>query len=95
MLKLKIDGRGNILDYEMSFQLHGEPFTISPEIFAKWLECNYNGMLNAPSTFTLNTLWIDLGDGEVYLSHTLKLTELGNSVYKVLHHIISYTLNTR
>lgn len=66
---------------------------MSPETLVVWLECDCEGILNAPSTFSSVGAWTDLGDRGQYDSHASKSTKLNSCVLRMLHQIISFTLN--
>lgn len=80
-LKLRIDAKGNILDYTMNFRLHCKPHSVIPEKFAKWLDCDCEGMLNALLTFIKTGAWVDLGGRETYHSQTFKSIKMKNPIY--------------
>lgn len=44
----------------MSFRLHGEDGTVIPKMFAKWLECDCEIMLNNLVNFNQSNTWNEL-----------------------------------
>lgn len=65
------------------------------KLLAEGLDCNCEGILNAPSEFRSNRAWIDLSGHKEYDSRTSKSSKMGSPIMKMLHRIISYTLNAR
>lgn len=75
-LRMKTDGRDNILDYIIEFKLHGQNFKLTPEQLVEWLKCDCEGILNTLAFFTSGGTWIDLGGHEMYDPHGSKFTKL-------------------
>lgn len=59
------------------------------------MDYDCEGILNAPSTFTSVGAQVDLGEQELYNPHTSKWTKLTSLVLRMLHQIISFTLNAQ
>lgn len=93
-LRIKTDARNNIQGYTIEFRLHDRKCTITPEMLARWLDYNDEGILNTTFKFRSNSAWDMLGGQKEYDLYTSKLSKMANPVMRMLHRIISYILNS-
>lgn len=51
LLRMSMDAQNNLLDYVIEFWSCGKKCRATLVMLTEWLECDYKGILKAPSTF--------------------------------------------
>lgn len=94
-LSVPLNEHSNIIGYTMSFKIRGEDHVIKPKKFVEWLDCDNERILNTPVGWTLDYLRRNMDGVGIYYSNMTKSTGFYRLIVRILHRIITYSLNGR
>lgn len=77
----------------MFFRLKNIEHVVTPQKLAKWLDCDYEGLFQAPKDWNPQHAWHIVSGRGTYDVHLSKSTRLVSLAMRILHRYITFSFN--